>query len=169
MNTGNGVQMFLNRKGAENMNSLEKALEKAKKCKFYFSSGGVDSQTIRRTEQILGFKFSKLMVQYYEKCEYLSFDGNEFKGINPDKPNGETATNSVSFTISERKNNLPMEWFPFYEYGDGYIACFDFNKVDLDGEPPVIMAYYDGNKYIAIRKIANNIGDFILGFIDNNI
>ena len=152
------------------MDSLDMALDKAKECENYFTSGGVDDDVIRKSEEILGIKFSKMQIKYYKKCEYLSFYGNEFKGLNPDDVNGETATNSISCALQERKKNLPKEWLPFYDYGfDGYMACVDFTDISNDGEPSVILTYYDGEKYIKTEKLADNIGDFILNVINGKL
>ena len=147
-----------------------KAMELAPKCKFYTTVGGKTESEIRKSEQILNIKFSNQSREFYEKYGYLSFYGNEIFGIDPDDESGILEGNSVAYAINDREEyNLPNEWIPIYNFEDGNMAYLDYSCLNAEKEPRVIMAFYNGVEYEVTRTLAEDLGDFILQLMQENI
>ena len=147
-----------------------KAMELAPKCKFYTTVGGRTESEIRKSEQILNIKFSNQSREFYEKYGYLSFYGNEIFGIDPDDEAGILEGNSVAYAINDREEyNLPNEWIPIYNFEDGNMAYLDYSSLNAEKEPRVIMAIYNGVEYEVTKTLAEDLGDFILQLVQENI
>ncbi|MCL2610521.1 MAG: SMI1/KNR4 family protein [Defluviitaleaceae bacterium] len=144
--------------------NFEKALELAKKCEGYYISGGRDEELIRESEKLLNIKFSKQSKAFYKKVGYLSFFGEEIYGIYPLSNSGILAGNSVASTLHDReKYNLPENLVVVYHFGfDGLIGFLDYSQLNENGEPPVVLGFYNGEKWIIEEKLAEDLGDFIL-------
>lgn len=150
--------------------NFNKAIELAPKCKFYTTVGGRTQQEILKSEEILGVKFSKQCLEFYEKYGYLSFFGNEIFGIDPDDNSGILAGNSVAYALNDREEyNLPMSWIPIYDYQDGNMAYLDFSNKNNEGEPRVIMGMYTGKEYQVVKVIAADFGDFLLQLVNQQL
>ena len=65
--------------------------------------------------------------------------------------------------------NLPEEWIPIYDFGDGNMAYLDYSSLNAEKEPDVIMAFYNGDKYETVEKLAEDLGDFILQLVQEQI
>lgn len=148
---------------------LQKALSLAPECKFYTTAGGKSESDIAKSEQMLNIKFSKQCLEFYRKCGYLSFFGNEIFGINPD--NLEILSgNSVAFALNARETyGLPSNWLPIYDFDDGNMAYLDYSSLNKDNEPPVISAFFDGEKYVVSEQIAEDLGCFILQLVEEQL
>ncbi len=148
---------------------LQKALSLAPECEFYTTAGGKSESDIAKSEQMLGIKFSEQCLEFYRKCGYLSFFGNEIFGINPD--NLEIlAGNSVAFALNDRDAyNLPSKWLPLYDFDDGDMAYLDYSSLNNDNEPPVISAFFDGEEYVVSEQIAEDLGSFILRLVEEQL
>ena len=147
-----------------------KAMELAPKCKFYTTAGGKNEEEIRKSEQMLNIKFSNQSIEFYKKYGYLSFYGNEIFGIDPDDDSGILEGNSVAYALNDRKEyNLPNEWIPIYNFDDGNMAYLDYSSLNAEKEPDVIMAFYNGDKYETVEKLAEDLGDFILQLVQEQI
>ena len=148
---------------------LQKALSLAPECKFYTTAGGKPESDIAKSEQMLDIKFSKQCLEFYRKCGYLSFFGNEIFGINPD--NLEILSgNSVAFALNNRDAyNLPSKWIPIYDFDDGNMAYLDYSSLNNDNEPPVISAFFDGEEYVVSEQIAEDLGSFILRLVEEQL
>ena len=146
--------------------NLEKALELAPKCKFYTTAGGVSNECIRRSEEMLGLKFSKQCRHFYEKCGYLSFFGTEVFGIDPDDLDT-LEGNSVAYALNDREEyGLPNNWLPIYNFDEGELAYLDFGNLNKENEPPVISCYYDSTGYEEPEVIAEDFGAFLLHLVE---
>ena len=96
----------------------------------------------------------------------MSFDGNEIFGIDPDNNSGILEGNSVAYALNDRaKYNLPVEWVPIYNYGDGSMAYLDYAFINSDNEPRVIEAFYNGHEYEIVNIVADDFGDFVLQLV----
>lgn len=149
---------------------LQKALSLAPDCKFYTTAGGKTETDIAKSEQLLNIKFSKQNTEFYRKCGYLSFFGNEIFGINPNVESGVLEGNSVAFALNDRAAyNLPSAWLPIYNFDDGIMAYLDYSSLNNDNEPPVIEAIFDGEEYVVIQQIAEDLGSFILNLVEEQL
>ena len=61
--------------------------------------------------------------------------------------------------------NLPKEWIPIYNFGDGNMAYLDYSFLNIEKEPRVIMAFYNEEKYEIVETLAEDFGDFILQLV----
>lgn len=147
-----------------------KAMELAPRCKFYTTAGGKTEAEIKKSETLLSVSFSSQCKEFYEKYGYLSFFGNEIFGIDPDDDSGILEGNSVAYALNDREEyNLPKEWIPIYNFDDGNMAYLDYSSLNLEKEPRVIMAFYNGNKYEIVKTLAEDMGDFILQLVEEQI
>mgnify|MGYP004626877799 FL=1 len=72
----------------------------------------------------------------------------------------------VEWTILERKNGLNPKWLPICFEDDGNTAFLDFNDLDENGEPSVILAKGTERGYEKVEKIANDFGDYVLELVE---
>jgi len=147
-----------------------KAMELAPKCEFYTTVGGKTKEEIEKSEKMLGIIFSNQCREFYAKYGYLSFYGNEVYGIDPYDDSGILEGNSVAYAINDREEyNLPKEWIPIYNFEDGNMAYLDYSSLNVEKEPRVIMAFYNGEKYEIVETLAEDFGDFVLNLVQEQI
>jgi len=141
------------------------------KCDDYHSGGGKSLYTVERAEKILDVAFSKQIKDYLTTFGCVSFSEHEMDGIAKDTFDDFTtlAGNMVEMTLFFRQNHgLPKKWLPIYCFGyNGYYGYLDHSQLNADGEPPVIMAMFDGEKYIIVERVAEDFGDFLLELVEN--
>ena len=146
--------------------NFERALELAKQCRFYTIVGEKTNEVIVRAQELFGNDFSKQNFQFFKRLGYLSFFGTEIYGIVKDDFSGSYVGCAIEAALADRKEyNLPKEWLPIYDFDDGYMGYLDYSQLNEDGEPPVIMAIYDGEKYVVVEKVAEDLGDLILQLV----
>lgn len=149
---------------------FEKAMSLASKCKFYTTTGGKTNDEISKAEKLLNLSFSKQCNEFYKKYGYLSFFGNEIFGIDPDDDSGILEGNSVAYALNDReKYNLPVHWLPIYNYEDGNMAYLDYSSLNEEKEPSVIMAFYNGAKYVKVEIVAEDFGSFVLQLVEDQL
>ena len=138
------------------------ALELAKKKPYYFVKGETPEKVLSKVERVLGFSLSNQHKTFYGKVGYLSFAGFEFYGICNDKLTGKDAICAIETTIMERKKNkLPNKWVMFCSFDDGCMGYLDYTNLNEHGEPPLIMALYDGKKHNVLKKVSEDICTYI--------
>ena len=68
--------------------------------------------------------------------------------------------------MNERENyKLPKQWLPIKFEDDGYTSFLDFSNLNADQEPPVILGIYNGEEYIKVEVMAQDLGDFLLQLV----
>ena len=132
-----------------------KALELAPQCKFYTTAGGKSDEEIGASEKILGVTFSKQCKEFYKKLGYLSFFGNEIFGIDPYDDSGILEGNSVAYALND--------------HNDGSMAYLDYSSLNRENEPRVLAAFYNGKKFEVTETVAEDLGDFILGLVQEQV
>ena len=147
--------------------SFEKALKLAKQCDDYRTGKGKSDSVICAASKLLNIEFSKQTQVYFSKLGHLKFSGFEVYGIVKDDFSGIPANNCVESALVDRRDyNLPKEWLPIFFFDDGYYGYLDYSQLDEHGEPPVIAAHYDGEKYVVDEKVADDFGDFLLQLVE---
>ena len=145
-------------------------MELAPKCKFYTTAGGKSEEEIVMSEKKLGISFSRQCREFYKKYGYLSFFGNEIYGIDPEDDSRILEGNSVAYALNDREEyNLPKEGIPIYDFGDGNMAYLDYSTLNAEKEPGVIAAFYNGNEYETVEKSAEDLGNFILRLVQEQV
>ena len=89
------------------------AMEAAKSLRYYTTAGGRSDESIQKSEDLLGIKFSAQYRDFNKHYGYLSFFGCEIFGADPEDL--EIAEgNSVACALSERRDyGLPLFFFPY--------------------------------------------------------
>lgn len=150
--------------------NFEKAMELAPTCKFFTTAGGRTPTEIKKAEQMLGIRFSRQCKEFYEKFGYLSFYGTEIFGIDPDDDSGILEGNSVAYALNDRQEfHLPNEWIPIYNYENGNMAYLDYASLNIEQEPRVIMAFYNGDAVEFVETLAEDLGTFLLQLIQAHL
>lgn len=147
--------------------NFTKGMNLAKKCDGYLDGGGKSNDVIFKAEKLLDIKFSKQTFKYFNEFGFIEFFGHEIYGIIKDDFSGTPTGCSIETTIADREEyQLPKEWLTIYCFDDGYMGYLDYSQLNEDGEPPVIMAIYDGEKFVVTQKVAEDLGDFIIQLIE---
>ena len=150
--------------------NFEKAMKLAPQCQYYQIAGTQDSDLLEKVENAYGFKISRQQHEFFEEYGYMSFLGTEIFGIYKDAFEGIYAGNAVIATLQDRIDySLPEEWIPVYDYDDGYMAYLDYSCLNSENEPRVIMAIYTGNGYEVTEVIAEDLGDFLLELVEQQL
>ena len=148
-------------------NNLEKVLDLASKCDFYLIGGEKTDSVIKKAEELLGFKLSNQTYVYLKKVGFLNFFGNEIYGIVKDDFSGIPEGCAVEYALHEReKTMLPKDWLPIYNFDDGNMGYLDYSQLNAEGEPPVIMAIYNGKEYVVVERVSDDLADFILQLVE---
>ena len=143
--------------------NFKKAIELAQQCNGYWDGGGKPSEIVAKAEKLVGIKFSRQNDQYFNKYGFIEFFGSEIFGIVKDDFAGTHAGCAIEATLQDRKNlSLPPKWITLYFFDDGYYGYLDYSQLNEEGEPPVIMAIYNGKEFVMVEKVAEDLGDFLL-------
>jgi len=150
-----------------------KAVSLLPQCKNYETSGGQVPGVIQKAESALGIKFSWQTRDYLTQFGYVAFFGSEIAGIVCDDFDDLSipANNMVKLAMANRKEHgLPNKWLPIYCFGyDGYYGYLDYSQLNLEGEPPVIMAAYNGKEFFIEERVAEDFGDFLLELVKDHL
>lgn len=150
--------------------NFKKALKLAKKCEDYDTGGGKSDSVILAASNLLNIAFSKQTQVYFSQLGHLTFSCFEVYGIIKDDFSGIPAFSCVESALADRRDyNLPKEWLPIFFFDDGYYGYLDYSQLDEHGEPPVIAAHYDGEKYVVDEKVADDFGDFLLQLVEETL
>ena len=57
----------------------------------------------------------------------------------------------------------------FYDYNDGSMAYLDYSSLNRENEPRVLAAFYNGKKFEVTETVAEDLGDFILGLVQEQV
>ena len=151
-------------------NNFQKAMELAKTIEYYENAGKQSKELLEKVEETFGFRLSPQHYEYLHEYGYVMFFGTEFYGIYRDVFEGIYAGNAVVATLQDRDEfNLPKEWIPIYDYSDGQMAYLNYSQLNEDGEPAIIIGLYDGEKYIIIERVAEDLGDFLLQMVQEQM
>jgi len=75
--------------------------------------------------------------------------------------------NAILETLDTRESkNLPHKWIPIYNY-DENMAYLDYENLNEEGEPRAIAAHYDGEKYVFLEELAEDLGDYFTKMIND--
>ena len=148
------------------------ACEKLKKLPGFEMIGGKSKIDIEKAELALGLSFSPQCLNFYQRIDYVSYDGGEIFGISDGANSMVLEGNIVAYTLYDREHyNMPLQWIPFYNFYDGSLAYFDYSQINEYGEPCVIRAYYNEKKqeFTIIEVLAQDFGEFLEILIDWNL
>lgn len=150
--------------------NFEKAVELATQCDGYWSGSGKSSEIVAKAEDLVGIRFSRQNNQYFSQYGFIEFFGNEIFGIIKDDFSGAHAGCAIEATLEDRKRlGLPPKWLTIYFFDDGHYGYLDYSQLNEDGEPPVIRAVYNGNELVIVEKVADDLGDFLLKLVNEQI
>jgi len=150
--------------------NFQNAITLSKQCVGYSDGGGKSEAVIKKAEKLFGYKLSPQTHEYFSRLGFLEFYGHEFYGIIKDDFSGTYVGCSIEATLADRREyNLPKEWLVIYFFDDGYMGYLDYSQLNAEGEPPVIMAILDEQKYVVAERVAEDLGDFILELVEQQL
>ena len=135
--------------------NFKKALEEAKSLRAYRHGKGISREIIEKAEQVLEVKFSKQIYEYLHEYGYIQFCGFELQGIFDENF---TERGIVSDTLERRNHEylppLPPKWVQILDTcSDGECVYLDFEHINNEGEPRVILGGHEGaNEYYIIKE-----------------
>lgn len=145
--------------------NFKKALEEAKSLRAYEHGKGMSREIIEKAEQVLGVKFSKQIYEYLHEYGYIQFYRFELQGIFDENF---TERGIVRDTLERRSNKylppLPPKWVQILDTcSDGGCVYLDFEHINNEGEPRVILGGHEGaNEYYIIKEEGEDFGNFLL-------
>ena len=71
--------------------------------------------------------------------------------------------------VTYKEYGLNKNLVPLYFLDDGYMAYFDYDQLNSENEPAIVAAIYDSSKYKIIEKLADDLGDFLLQMVQEQI
>ena len=146
--------------------NYKRGMQLAEKCKYFQCGGRQSNELIEKVEKTLNIVLSKQHKDYFTNYGYVSFEGNDFYGIYDKVFEGIYAGNAVIATVEDRKEyGLPNTWIPIYDFDDGYVAYFDYENKNDNGEPRIILGMYNGKQYEISEIIAEDFGDFLIEMV----
>lgn len=138
------------------------ALNEAKHKKFYRIYGNSDDNTVYGASLILEINLSKQHKTFLKEVGNISFSGFEFYGICNSEFKGKSIPCAVEMTIRERKMfNLPKHYVIFCSFDDGIYGYLDYSNLNVNGEPPLVALLNNGNNIQVIKKVSEDLGDYI--------
>lgn len=148
-----------------------KAMKLAKKCDDYCTGDGVTDSVIGKAENLLDIKLSRQVKEYLKTYGYMEFFGVELYGIVKTDFSSEVIEGCmVEWTRNQRENsNLNSKWIPIRFEDDGCMAMLNFESLNEDNEPCVILAEETDSGYEMTEKIADDLGDYILGLVNDQL
>ncbi|MGN0691490.1 MAG: SMI1/KNR4 family protein [Oscillospiraceae bacterium] len=116
-------------------------------------------------------RFSTQLKSYLTDYGFIEFFGVELYGISKeDFSSSVFEGNIVEWALNEREtNDLDPMWLPIRFEDDGEMAFPDFNQLNGEGEPPVILAEDNGDGYEFVEKLANDLGDYIFELVNTQL
>lgn len=131
--------------------NYKKGVEIAKELSRYFIKGGdVSKERIEEMEEKLNIKLSNQVYDYLHNYGYIGLIYND-KQI-------------LKYTLKNREEwKLPLKWIEIYNYyDDGAYVYLDYDNINEEGEPRVILAEYNGDRYQMLEVLGEDFGDFLL-------
>lgn len=152
-------------------NNYIKAMKFAKKCDDYCIGEGVSDEVIGKAEELINLKLSKQVKEYLKTCGYMEFLGVELYGIvKNDFSSKDIEGCMIEWTLDQRKkSNLNSKWLPICFEDDGYMAMLDFENMNADNEPIVILVAETESGYEMTEKIAEDLGEYILELVNTQL
>ena len=151
-------------------NNFKKAMKLAREIEYYNNAGKQSKELLNKVEKAYGLKLSPQHYEYLYEYGYIMFFGTEFYGIYKDAFEGIYAGNAIIATLQDRQEfNLPKYWIPIYDYSDGEVAYLNYSLLNENGEPAIIIGLYNGEEYVMIEQIAEDLGDFFLQIVEEQI
>lgn len=148
----------------------EKALKRAKKCEDYDCGSKHPSATIEKAEMLLNLRLSPQVKDYLSRFGYIEFFGVELYGIIDEKFSLDKNTFEgcmIEWTVNERENNnLNPNWVALKFEDDGEMVFLDFENINDEGEPRVIIAVDEGEGYTFEDEIAEDFGEYLSELVD---
>jgi antitoxin YobK len=126
--------------------------------------GGASDILIKNAEKRLNLSFSKIYKDFLLRFGAMSFGTEEFYGIVNENFDNSRIPDAIWYTLEERKKvNLPDHLLVFYDTGSEELFCLDFNKLNFDGEPKVVVFVPGVDlQYQSYEVISNDFGEFLL-------
>lgn len=148
----------------------ESAIEKVQECDDYDCGSEYSVDVIEKAEKLLDINFSAQLKDYLMNFGYIEFSGVEIYGIVDESFSLNKNTFEgcmIEWTLNAREsNNLNSKWVALRSEDDGGTAFLDFENLNSDGEPCVILAVDTENGYEFECELAEDFGEYLLNLAE---
>ena len=147
------------------MSKLDLIHNKLKNLDFKKSKISVDEKIVNLYQDELGITFPKDFYEYLLHFGRLSFDGQDFYGITPNKNAG--LPDLISAVKIYRQDYLINKYMiPIVSTGYGGVYVIDTSIRNENNESPVVIVEYPIDDNFEKEIIADNFYDFLLENLD---
>ncbi|MCK4261291.1 MAG: SMI1/KNR4 family protein [Halanaerobiales bacterium] len=154
------------------MENYKKAIEIIEQNSDISDFVGQCSETIiKLAEEKLGLRFSKMYFHFLANYGAGNFGSEEIYGIIDSDFENSSVPDAIWCTLKERKEiNLPNNLVIIYDTGSEEIFCLDFNKLNKENEPAVVVFVLGVDlEYQTYEVIADDFGNFLLDRINEEL
>lgn len=136
-----------------------------------FFAGVKDEALIEKAEKALEISFSSQLRDFFKNYGAGSIGSEEIYGIVNENFTDAKVPNGVWFTLTERKEiNMPNNLYVLFDTGADEFFCLDFNQLNENGEPPVVVFFPGIDSSIQMYEVlAGDFGDYLLKIVDQEI
>ena len=131
--------------------------------------GNCPNDIIDLAEKTLGIKYPRDYRDFVSNFGAGNFGSSEIYGVFREDFLNSGVPDSVWLTLLERKDsNLPEYLVIIYALGNGELFCFNYNKLNANGEPTIVS--FIPNKNITEYEIVyDSFGDFLLDIVTSEL
>ncbi|MGT2754250.1 SMI1/KNR4 family protein [Streptococcus ovis] len=129
--------------------------------------GKCPSYIIELAEETLGVKYPKDYRDFISTFGAGNFGSSEIYGVFREDFLNSGVPDSVWLTLVEReKIGLPKYLVIIYVLGNGELFCFNYNRLNLYGEPTIVSFMPAGND---CEVVYDSFGDFLLDIVSREL
>ncbi|APM37705.1 SMI1/KNR4 family protein [Clostridium kluyveri] len=136
-----------------------------------FFAGNKSEELVSKAEEALEIRFSSQYRKFVLDYGAGSIGAEEIYGVVDDDFDNSSVPNGVWFTLTERQEiQMPENLLVLCDTGSDEFFCLDFNKLNNDGEPPVV-AFIPGvdNEHQTYEIIAEDFGNYLLQVVEQEL
>ncbi|MBF0786845.1 MULTISPECIES: SMI1/KNR4 family protein [unclassified Streptococcus] len=131
--------------------------------------GKCSNHIIELAERTLGVTYPKDYRDFIRNFGAGNFGSSEIYGVFREDFLNSGVPDSVWLTLLERKEiDFPKHLVIVYASGNGELFCFDYNQLNLNGEPTIVSFISSRNDY-KYEVVYDNFGDFLLDIVTREL
>ncbi|HEM3588799.1 TPA: SMI1/KNR4 family protein [Streptococcus suis] len=129
--------------------------------------GNCPNYIIDLAEETLGIKYPRDYRDFVYNFGAGNFGTSEIYGVFREDFLNSGVPDSVWLTLLERKETkLPEYLVIIYALGNGELFCFDYSKLNSNGEPTIVSFTSNSNNYDVVY---DSFGDFLLDVVTREL
>lgn len=129
--------------------------------------GKCPNYIIDLAERTLGVTYPKDYRDFVSNFGAGNFGSSEIYGVFREDFSNSGVPDSVWLTLLERKDiDFPEHLVIIHVLGNGELFCFDYNRLNLNGEPMIVSFTPNRNDY---ELVYDSFGDFLLDIVTGEL